>query len=306
MKAIHPDVRQLALEHLDRFKNITLTCSIFKISRSSLWRFRKLRENEHSLHPMKPTQPKRFSQTHEHFILHVVKKGGPHIRTFSIQRRFVLRFKMSISSRTVRRILKKHGYTYKAITYKPGSSKQPSFHERIKNIPINRLLSLDEIGFGHGFIHPLRSWSPRGYSNQLRCVRPRFLSRSKSVICLTSSANVVNYTWSYHAFNTASLLEFLRVSLHGYTGYYIILDNVSFHKSHRVSSLCREFGVTPVFIDPYCPHQNPIEEVFANIKHRIRQKCPRREDQFDKALRQAMISQRGNSLRRYFHRSVMA
>lgn len=305
MKPVHTDVRHLILRHYKLYQNIKQTCDTFQISRSSLWRFRKLEELNQSLEPIKKRQPKRFTAIHEEFIMENVTKQ-PHLGLMYLTRRFKKRFQISISVRTIRRILKRNNWSYRKLTYRymKKSSPTPSFTNRIKGIPIERILSLDEMGFGHGFIHPKKSWCPKNSENKVRKIPTRFVSRPKSVICLTSCDRVVNYTWSYSAINTATLLEFLMVSLHGYAGYYIILDNVAFHKSHRVHKLFQDFGVTPIFIDPYCPYQNPIEEVFANVKHKIRQCCPTKAYRFDKTLRQAMIQQKRHTLRQYFMRST--
>ena len=110
----------------------------------------------------------------------------------------------------------------------------------------------------------------------------------------------------YTPMNSKAFADFLRIALIGYTGYYLILDNVSFHKSRCVKSVLQEIGVTPVFIDPYCPEQNPIEEVFSQVKWYVRKGSPVTERVFDKYLRTAMRRQSGRVLTKYFHRSTQA
>lgn len=42
----------------------------------------------------------------------------------------------------------------------------------------------------------------------------------------------------------------------------LITDNVSFHLSGRIEHMCRENGVKLVYLPPYSPDLNPIEEFF--------------------------------------------
>jgi transposase len=104
--------------------------------------------------------------------------------------------------------------------------------------------------------------------------------------------------------NSKSFADFLRIALIGYTGYYLILDNVSFHKSRCVKLVLQEIGVTPIFIDPYCPEQNLIEEVFSQVKWYVRKGSPVSETIFDKYLRTAMRKQNQLVLTKNFHRST--
>jgi transposase len=104
--------------------------------------------------------------------------------------------------------------------------------------------------------------------------------------------------------NSILFAEFLRESLVGYSGYYLILDNVSFHKSKIVVTVLQEAGVKPIFIDPYTPEQNPIEEVFSSVKAYVKRMSPKCKDAFHKRLRTAMRRQRRHVLTKYFLRSV--
>ena len=46
----------------------------------------------------------------------------------------------------------------------------------------------------------------------------------------------------------------------------IVMDNASFHRTDRVEQLCAEAGVKLVYLPPYSPDLNPIEELFAELK----------------------------------------
>ena len=46
----------------------------------------------------------------------------------------------------------------------------------------------------------------------------------------------------------------------------LIMDNASFHRSERVEQMCRAAGVVLLYLAPYSPDLNPIEEFFAELK----------------------------------------
>lgn len=50
----------------------------------------------------------------------------------------------------------------------------------------------------------------------------------------------------------------------------VILDNLGSHKSKAVRQAIRAVGAHRLFLPPYSPDLNPIEQVFAKLKHRLR------------------------------------
>jgi transposase len=50
------------------------------------------------------------------------------------------------------------------------------------------------------------------------------------------------------------------------------MDNALFHHSERIEQMCTEAGVKLVYLPPYSPDLNPIEEFFAELKAFIRWK----------------------------------
>jgi transposase len=50
----------------------------------------------------------------------------------------------------------------------------------------------------------------------------------------------------------------------------LIMDNASFHHSKHIEQMCRDAGVKLVYLPPYSPDLNPIEEFFAELKAYIK------------------------------------
>ena len=55
----------------------------------------------------------------------------------------------------------------------------------------------------------------------------------------------------------------------------VILDNLGRHKGKQVRNAIRAVGAKLLFLPPYSPDLNPIEQVFAKLKHRLRQAAER-------------------------------
>jgi transposase len=50
----------------------------------------------------------------------------------------------------------------------------------------------------------------------------------------------------------------------------LIMDNASFHHTDRIHQICTDAGVKLIYLPPYSPDLNPIEEFFAELKAFIR------------------------------------
>jgi putative transposase len=55
----------------------------------------------------------------------------------------------------------------------------------------------------------------------------------------------------------------------------VVLDNLGSHKGKAVRNMIRNAGAHLMFLPPYSPDLNPIEQVFAKIKHLMRRAMER-------------------------------
>ena len=58
----------------------------------------------------------------------------------------------------------------------------------------------------------------------------------------------------------------------------VILDNLGSHKGQAARNAIRATGAHLIFLPPYSPDLNPIEQVFAKLKHLLRDAQPRNVD----------------------------
>jgi len=55
----------------------------------------------------------------------------------------------------------------------------------------------------------------------------------------------------------------------------VVLDNLGSHKGKAARAAVRAKGAHMIFLPPYSPDLNPIEQVFAKLKHLMRNAQPR-------------------------------
>lgn len=73
-------------------------------------------------------------------------------------------------------------------------------------------------------------------------------------------------------------------------GQFLILDNVSFHKSKELIELIERTGAKVVFLPPYSPDLSPIEKMWSKIKEILKRKKARSKAEFHNALLEAITS----------------
>jgi transposase len=58
----------------------------------------------------------------------------------------------------------------------------------------------------------------------------------------------------------------------------LVMDNASFHCSEQIEQMCADAGVKLMYLTPYSPDLNPIEEFFAELKSFIKRSWSIYED----------------------------
>lgn len=135
----------------------------------------------------------------------------------------------------------------------------------------DNIVCVDELGFYVGDT-PRKGWSRMG--TRLRTPTQRCLRQKKySVIVAISITGVVKYSVLESNCKKADFAKFCS-ELNVPEGTHLLMDNVAFHKSKEVQAVLAEQKIIPMFIPPYSPRTNPIENLFGVIKPKYRKMCP--------------------------------
>jgi transposase len=132
-----------------------------------------------------------------------------------------------------------------------------------------RLVFVDEMG-ANTALCPLYAWSRRGERVNINAPRNRgpnmTLLSSMSVegmgpcLAVEGSTNAVVFETYLEKVLTPTLEP----------GQIVVMDNLSAHKGQRVRKLIEDRGCELLYLPPYSPDLNPIEEAFSKVKHFLR------------------------------------
>jgi transposase len=84
------------------------------------------------------------------------------------------------------------------------------------------------------------------------------------------------------------------------SGQVVVMDNLTAHKGERVKELIEERGCELMYLPPYSPDFNPIEEAFAKIKGILRKAEARSREALIEAIAQAISVVSARDARGFF------
>jgi len=87
------------------------------------------------------------------------------------------------------------------------------------------------------------------------------------------------------------------------TGDIVIMDNLGSHKGKAVRELIRSAGAKLFFLPKYSPDLNPIDQVFAKLKHQLRKAAKRRLEAICAAIGQILATFTSQECANYFRNS---
>jgi transposase len=73
-------------------------------------------------------------------------------------------------------------------------------------------------------------------------------------------------------------------------GQVVVMDNLSAHKGQRVRELIEGKGCELIYLPPYSPDFNPIEQAFSKLKSYLREACARSQQTLMEIIGQALCT----------------
>ena len=83
-------------------------------------------------------------------------------------------------------------------------------------------------------------------------------------------------------------------------GQVVVMDNLSAHKGARIRELIERVGCELLYLPPYSPDLNPIEEAFSKIKGLLRKAEARSRDALIEAIGKALEATTSQEVRSFF------
>jgi len=150
-----------------------------------------------------------------------------------------------------------------------------------------RLVFVDEMGTNTS-LAPLYAWAPKG--ERARCEVPRNRGKNTTLLAsmtaegMGSCLAVVGSTTKavFEAYLERVLVPTLR------PGQVVVMDNLASHKGQKVRELIEGRSCELLYLPPYSPDFNPIEEAFSKVKALVRKARTRTREALVEALGAAL------------------
>lgn len=122
---------------------------------------------------------------------------------------------------------------------------------------------------------PLRGWCPRG--KRLHAKVPYGHWKTMTFLAALRCDRIDAPCVLDQPVNGDSFLDYVEQCLIPTlsVGDIVIMDNLSSHKRPAIRNAIRSVGARLLFLPPYSPDLNPIEQVFAKLKHLMRKAAER-------------------------------
>jgi transposase len=168
-----------------------------------------------------------------------------------------------------------------------------------EEIDARRLVFVDEMGTNIS-LSPLYAWAPKG--ERAYCSVPR--NRGPNTTLLSSmSVEGMGLSLAVEGATNREVFEtyveqILAPTLR--TGQVVVMDNLTAHKGERVKELIERRGCELLYLPPYSPDFNPIEEAFAKIKSLMRKAEARTREALLAAMGTAISTLSAQDARGFF------
>ena len=276
MRSFH--TRYKAVVHYLHFcRSIRKVANIYGVSKSSLHRW--LHQNDRYT-SCKASRNRSTKATRPEIVAAIQSTLQQCPFTTANQLAEVLQKKcgVHVSRSTASRWTKASGYTwkkaFKAVSIQHDPGQIMDFCNRYRSCHRDGIVCIDEMAFYVGD-RPKRGYALKG--KRLNVPSTKSLRHKKyTVVMAVSRRGVVHYEVLESNCNTQQYTRFIE-SLPCPPGTTLLMDNVSFHKSKSTIDSMRTKGYLPLYIPPYSPRVNAIENVFAVLKSRFRAYCPVRD-----------------------------
>lgn len=197
---------------------------------------------------------------------------------------------LEVSLSTIDRATKAFHYSVKRVSFVPERRNTPDtiqsrfeYAVQYNRIMVQRekLFFIDEFGIQ---VNSRRAYGRSPKNTRANKVKAQLRGRNYSIAAAMCINSLYLFTIQDRPYNAEHFGEFLtslidHLAADHIQGAYFVMDNVGFHRTDEIQQLIRAHGHVPVFLPPYSPFLNPIEELFNQWKTIIKRSQPTDEEQ---------------------------
>ncbi len=156
-------------------------------------------------------------------------------------------------------------------------------------IDAERLVFVDEMGSNTSLFSLHASWAPRG--ERALCSVPPNRGKNTALLLASMTTEGMGPCLAVVGATTRVVFETFVENLLAPTlspGQVVVMDNLGAHKGERVRELIEVRGCELLFLPPYSPDLNPIEEAFSKVKTLLRRAGARTHEALIEAMGRAL------------------
>lgn len=196
-------------------------------------------------------------------------------------------FELEVSEYSIRRSLRACKWSKKRnrqVAYERDPDLRDAFLHELSEYKSFQLVFVDESGCDTRSGVRRTGWAPRGVP-PVQTARLHREQRHQILPAYTQDGLL--HSWIFQGSTDACLFEAFIKELLSFCGRWpephsvLVMDNASFHDPHAIRELCDQAGVKLIFLAPYSPDLNPIEEFFSQLKAFIRRHWRKQAQNFD-------------------------
>ena len=176
-----------------------------------------------------------------------------------------------------------------------------AFYKEVRKYSLNKIICLDETSIQPA-MYPAYSKCSLGK----RCIiktDDNYVFRKFTLLCAISNSKCVGATlYKEGGMNKERFVEFLEGNIFNkYKNHLIILDNACSHNNEYVKQAIINSGNKYLYLIPYNPQLNPIEQYFNQIKHYLKlNKKVLKYDELIKEIKNAIKQVKKENYKNYF------
>ncbi|KII64131.1 hypothetical protein RF11_02559 [Thelohanellus kitauei] len=181
----------------------------------------------------------------------------------SLKTKLLEHFEVNVRSSSISKAIGSFNYSFKRVHFVPQIRNSPENIEVRSTYTINLLRYLS--GDQHIFFI-----DETGFNVSMRSLYGR--AKNFSVACCITQSWVVHSETYERPYNREVYRAFLTnlfrtLQLRGTHNRVFVMDNVGFHKCDEIKNLFTVYNPSVLYLPPYSPFLNPIEEAFSKVKY---------------------------------------
>jgi transposase len=169
----------------------------------------------------------------------------------------------------------------------------------IKDVKPENLVFIDEAGVNLAMI---RAYARAPGGERARGARPQRKGKNVSIIGALALKGLIASFNALGGVNTVTFEAFVCQKLipNLWPGACVVVDNCKIHKSPEVEAALKKAKARLVFLPPYSPDFNPIENYWSKLKTILRSIGARTYQELDKAIKEAYEQISAQDIRNWF------